>query len=321
MSPSSTPRVSVVIPLYQKGPFIGRAVRSVCAQTFEDFEVIVVDDGSTDDGSARLDKMKDKRLVVRRQNHGGVSTARNTGIAAARSTWVAFLDADDEWLPGFLASTLAIAESSMGIVAVFSNFLDQRKGTAALGRVRGHGPRVRDYFGTLLDNGGLGMSSSSVLASKASLLDCGGFQADVERGEDIDLWARLAWSGEVACCEESLAVYHSEVPTSASKNACAVATYPAVLRSYEEWSAAERIPVHLRRSSRSYATWVLAGHLLELAHQGLREQARHHLRLAHWRDRLNPHLWRAALWVRLPTVLLRLGRSLHRELKPGPSSP
>jgi glycosyltransferase involved in cell wall biosynthesis len=94
--------VSVIIPLYNKEKYISRALDSVFAQTFKDFEVIVVDDGSTDEGPKIVDSYSDERLRVIRQENSGPGAARNCGIRESSSPLLAFLDADDEWLPEFL---------------------------------------------------------------------------------------------------------------------------------------------------------------------------------------------------------------------------
>lgn len=318
MSSSTTPRVSVVIPLFQKARYVQRALESVFRQTLKDFEVIVVDDGSTDGASEMLSTITDARLIVHRQTHAGVSITRNRGVALARAPWVGFLDADDEWLSNFLESTLKVAEASSEVSAVFASLMDHRTGRPLVTKVNRRGLLVHDYFATLLSNDGMGMSSSSVLASKAHLEACGGFPEGVRHGEDIDLWARLAWRGEVAFCEETGAVWHSEVPDSASKDVQqAIASYPAFLRSYEEWNAEGRIPHRLRESSRRYATWVLARHAMELAHHGRTSEARTRLSQGRWGNVTDPILWRARVWVRLPTAALRMGRWLRTTFKRG----
>ncbi|MGI6022871.1 MAG: glycosyltransferase family 2 protein, partial [Methanoculleus sp.] len=93
------PEVSVVIPLYNKAPYIARALASVITQTCQGFEVIVIDDGSTDGGAEIVRRLDDTRIRVIRQENRGVSAARNRGIESARTDFIAFLDADDEWMP------------------------------------------------------------------------------------------------------------------------------------------------------------------------------------------------------------------------------
>jgi glycosyltransferase involved in cell wall biosynthesis len=96
------PFFSVVIPLYNKETFIEETLKSVLNQSFQDFEVIIVDDGSTDESFERTNKFKDSRIKIYHQNNQGLSSARNTGIKNANSDFIAFLDADDLWLPHHL---------------------------------------------------------------------------------------------------------------------------------------------------------------------------------------------------------------------------
>ena len=113
-----TPKISVVIPTYNCGALIPEALDSIFAQTFTDFEVIVVDDGSTDNTRDVVSRYReDIRYIY--QNNKGVSAARNAGIKEARGQYIAFLDADDLWLPEKLASQMRVMTQSdaIGIVA------------------------------------------------------------------------------------------------------------------------------------------------------------------------------------------------------------
>ena len=101
---------TVVIPLFNKERHIERAVRSVINQTFQDFEIIVVDDGSTDNSVEEVLKIKDNRIKLIKQKNGGVSSARNKGIDESRFEYIAFLDADDAWKPNFLESINGVIE-------------------------------------------------------------------------------------------------------------------------------------------------------------------------------------------------------------------
>jgi len=114
MPASGAPRVSVVVPLHNKGPYILRSLRSIAAQTEGDFEAIVVDDGSTDNSPAVVDEFlpSDRRFRMIRQANAGPGAARNRGVAEARAGMVAFLDADDEWLPMHLAEGAAILDNT-----------------------------------------------------------------------------------------------------------------------------------------------------------------------------------------------------------------
>ena len=96
--------ISVVIPLYNKERQIAHTLRSVFAQTFQDFEVVIVDDGSTDGSVAEVEKFTDSRIRLIRQVNAGVAAARNRGIEEAQGELIAFLDADDEWKPEYLAT-------------------------------------------------------------------------------------------------------------------------------------------------------------------------------------------------------------------------
>lgn len=94
--------ISIVIPLYNKKDQVSNTIATVLAQTYQDFEVIIVNDGSTDDSVAEVEKVQDSRIRLIHQQNAGVSVARNRGIEASKGDLIAFLDADDEWTPGYL---------------------------------------------------------------------------------------------------------------------------------------------------------------------------------------------------------------------------
>lgn len=121
------PRISVVIPLFAQGAYVERALRSVLAQGHADLEIIVVDDGSPDDGPLRVERCQDPRLRLLRQSHGGVSRARNAGIMAATGEWLAFLDADDEWLPNFIGEMLDAVQRHPEVNAVLRTIEARRR--------------------------------------------------------------------------------------------------------------------------------------------------------------------------------------------------
>lgn len=120
--------VSVVIPLFNKGPHIIRSLESVASQTFTDFEVVVVDDGSTDNGAALARRFPDDRVRVISQTNSGPGHARNRGVDAARGELVAFLDADDEWLPSYLSESVRLLTLHPGAATVSSGYFEMPSG-------------------------------------------------------------------------------------------------------------------------------------------------------------------------------------------------
>ena len=186
-----TLRFSVVIPLYNKRPYVRRAVDSVFAQTHRAFELIVVDDGSTDGGHEALASVADARFRLVRQANAGEGAARNRGVAEAREDWVAFLDADDLWLPGHLAETARIIEAfpDSGFVATGVREIADIGELNAVAKTRPNIRRV-DYF--LEASRGIGrVHPSNVSVRRAALIEIGGF-GPFKAGADLDCWARLA---------------------------------------------------------------------------------------------------------------------------------
>lgn len=111
------PAISVVVPLYNKAPYLKRSLDSIAHQTFRDFEVLVVNDGSTDGGEQIAAAYADSRFRMLTQTNAGPGAARNRGIAESRGEWIAFLDADDEWDPAYLAESSSFAAQYSGAVS------------------------------------------------------------------------------------------------------------------------------------------------------------------------------------------------------------
>lgn len=127
-------KVSVIIPLYNKAPYVRRALDSIAAQTLSDFEVIVVDDGSTDGGASVVAGYGDARFRLVSQPNAGPGAARNTGIALARGEFIASLDADDEWLPTYLEESVRrLEESGREVAAISSGYVEHPSGLSTEG--------------------------------------------------------------------------------------------------------------------------------------------------------------------------------------------
>jgi cellulose synthase/poly-beta-1,6-N-acetylglucosamine synthase-like glycosyltransferase len=205
---------SIVIPLYNKQPFIALTLASVAAQTCRDFEVIVIDDGSSDGGAELAERclgsFKDWSLI--RQTNAGVSAARNKGISVARGQWVAFLDADDYWHPQHLSTLLDLSRAYPAVQMVATNLrtlpdaqdwnpepwppVDSRDGTELIEDLH------RRWFQ------GIPFITSSVAVRTTTLKGmqpC--FAPGESHGEDLDLWFRLSEITPIARSSRVLLTY------------------------------------------------------------------------------------------------------------------
>jgi len=204
-TPPSAPRVSVVIPAYNAAATLPETLASVFAQTFADLEVIVVDDGSTDETPALLAAYGDRIRVLRKVNEGRPSTTRNLGAKAARGELVAFLDADDRWQPEKLARQVALfaANSRLGLVYTAAAVIDA---SGRVLRVNPCPPGGRGQVYPLLAVRNM-MVGSSVMARRAAIAEAGWFDEELTSIENWDLWIRIARRWEVDCVDEPLTLY------------------------------------------------------------------------------------------------------------------
>ena len=212
--------VSVVIPAYNYAHFLGATMDSVLRQEYPNFELIVVDDGSTDNTRAVIESRQrlDSRVRYVHQTNAGLSAARNTGVRSARYDFVAFLDADDQWLPGFLERTMqafARLPKSYVMVATRSHNMDFKGDLIKMkeiAMVRDEEITARDVlFKTRF-------GSSSVVVKKAALEQCGYFDTTLRSSEDRHMWLRIAAHHRIFLLADRLAVVRRH-PTSMSRDA------------------------------------------------------------------------------------------------------
>lgn len=213
--------ISVVIPAYNAAKFISRAIESVLAQTHRPDEIIVVDDGSTDNTAEKIKRFGSQVHYIYQEN-AGVSVARNNGIKAASSEWIAFLDADDEWLREKLDRQYELLGRNEHLVWVTANFYrclctENRRGCNVnpelAKKVLGSKEYFDDFFRTSLPHG-CGYTGT-MLIKKEILEQVGLFQVGMLHGEDMDLWWRIAYQWPaIGFNFEPLAVYHMNVSQS-----------------------------------------------------------------------------------------------------------
>jgi hypothetical protein len=192
--PDQAPAVSVIVPAHNSARFIAECLDSVFAQTWIEFEIIVVNDGSPD--TAELERVLApyrERMVYVRQENRGPSCARNCGIRLARGEYLAFLDSDDCWPPEYLSTQLQWFEDSPSLDLVYAD-----------GRLFGSGPVPRKTFmqtstppttlNELVSQGGQILPSGTVVKKRA-IAEAGFFDETLRRCEDLDMWLRLAQRG------------------------------------------------------------------------------------------------------------------------------
>jgi len=216
---------SVVIALYNKEAFIKKTLNSVLKQTHTDFEVIIVDDGSTDDSVQIVNKFNDERIKLYRQLNQGVSVARNVGVKKAGSNYIALLDADDEWLPNHLEHLLHLVQIYPDANFWVSGYRKSIE-TPNLSRKPDQKIFLETYLDYRLDNTSIAWTSA-VLLNKFVFNKTSGFMPGVSHGEDQALWLELCLHGFIGksfletaiynICENSLS---SKLVTREEEDAC-----------------------------------------------------------------------------------------------------
>jgi Glycosyl transferase family 2 len=206
-----SPRVSVIIPAYNAAEFVAETIDSALAQTYRDFEVVAVDDGSTD-ATAEILATYGSAITVLQQPNGGPAAARNCALRAARGALVAPLDADDSWEDSFLSLMVERLDSAPpSVVGVFAGWVAIDRGGSEIPNQRIVRRAPVDLRELALGNR---FQPSAVLVRRAAVLDAGGFDAALPRGvEDWDLWLRLAaHGGEFVAVDRCLCGYrvHAE---------------------------------------------------------------------------------------------------------------
>lgn len=203
--------ISVVIPLYNKKDSVAHSLECVLNQTYQEFEVVVVDDGSTDGSAEVVEGFVDERIRLIRQENGGVSAARNRGIEEARSEYVAFLDADDEWKPEHLQTLVGLMEKYPQCGAYSTNY-EFKQGEKAkptiLNKIPfdGEDGVLTNYF-EVASCSHPPVCSITICIRKSLLNEIGGFPVGIKLGEDILTWARIAVKSEIIFSKKVTAVY------------------------------------------------------------------------------------------------------------------
>ena len=209
------PRFSVIIPLYNKAPYVRKTVESVLGQTFGDYELIIVDNGSNDGSHEIVAAFTDHRIkIVRLEENVGVSNARNKGVSLASAPQITFLDADDWWEPTFLEEMAGLIDRhpDAGIYGTgYYIVKNGKKRLAPIGVDEGFEEGEINYCAVYAKTLCMPLTSISVAMPRAVFDETGGFKPHLKLGEDFDLWVRIALKHRTVFLNKSLSNYNQDV--------------------------------------------------------------------------------------------------------------
>lgn len=205
-----TPRFSVVISLYNKEKHIQSTIESVLAQTFVNFEIVVVNDGSTDSSEAFVKAINDERIHYYSQENKGASAGRNTAISKATGTYIALLDADDLWEPNYLETIHTLIQSYpneqvFATAVTIETSGGKKPSVYSIPNIQKNATYVLNYFESSYINTLL--TSSSTIVHKSVFDETGDYDTTLKSGEDTDMWIRIGLNYKVVFINKSLATY------------------------------------------------------------------------------------------------------------------
>lgn len=208
---------SVIIPLFNKADYINRTLESVKLQTLNEFEVIVIDDGSTDDSFKVAKDFLSKTSLdfqIIQQNNQGVSLARNNGVRIAKYKYIAFLDADDWWEPDFLMDmkNLILKYPDSGLWASkYYSIKNQKIRIPKINLLSDFFDGLINYFKVYSESEAMPVWTGSTIVNKSVFLSLNGFKPNLKMGEDFDLWIRISMKHSIAYINKALAYYNQDV--------------------------------------------------------------------------------------------------------------
>lgn len=297
---------SVVIPLYNKANHIENTIKSVLNQTFTDYEVIIINDESTDNSEAIVNRFNDRRIQIYNQNNQGVSIARNLGIEKSKGKLIAFLDADDYWFSNHLQelSNLYHNYPNCGMYCSRHKIKTARNHFQIphyYGIDKSFRGIVADYF---FSNKPFRITWTSSLAIPKEILEnIGGFTPEVTNGQDLELWTKIGIKYQVAITNIITAIYNFDVPDSLAKNNID----SMILMDFEQFKIAEKE----NRSLKNFLDLYRIEYGLRYYIFGNKEKMNFYLKDA---DKKNINL-KIRFLLNLPSSYLRFFLKLKKTLK------
>ena len=205
---------SVIMPLYNKAPYVRKAVESVVGQTYRDWELVVVDDGSSDGSGEVVAGVDDARIRIIRQENAGVGATRNRGVAESSAPYICFLDADDWWEPAFLEEMAGLIERhpDAGIYGTgYYIVKNGKKRVAPIGVEEGFSEGEINYCRVYAKTLCMPLTSITVAMPRTVFDEAGGFPTSIKLGEDFLLWVHIALKHKVALLNKPLSNYNQDV--------------------------------------------------------------------------------------------------------------
>lgn len=301
----TAPEISIIMPCYNAVPYLPQSVASVLAQTYSDWELIAVDDGSSDGTLTWLQAQTDPRVRIHAQSNHGVSAARNAGLNLSHGRYVAFLDADDTWAPNFLEKMVAALETRSDAVLAYCGWQN-------LGRPGSAGaPFIPPDYETPTKRetlfAGCRWPIHAAVTKRAPIISAGGFDQRLQNAEDYALWLELAGTTTIVRVPEVLAYYHFHGEAQASSNRGRA----ALQLLHAQLAYLERYPDFAAQLGRSRRRDLLYGNLLKQGYDNYWKRDLPTARLL-FRRVMRAGFGRAKDWMYMLPALLPM--PLHRLL-------
>lgn len=312
------PHFSIIMPLYNKAPYVRKAVESVVGQTFEDWELIVVDDCSTDGGGNIVAEFTDSRIrLVRLEENGGVGAARNRGVAASSAPHICFLDADDWWEATFLEEIAGLIGRHHDAGIYGTGYWIVKHGQhrmAPIGVDKGFSEGEINYCQVYAKKLCMPLTSISICMPRMVFDEAGGFPTNIKLGEDFILWLKVALNNKVVLLNKPLANYNQDVDVTYRGTHHLHEPQKHMLWQLEEYKHLEKTNNEYKQLIDNLRTYSLMNYLLD---RHYRDAARKELAKVDWNRQpvATCRLYRLPIWVLcLRNTCLRLGSKIKKCL-------
>ena len=290
---------SIVMPLYNKAPYVRKAVESVVGQTYDDWELIVVDNGSTDGSGEVVAGCHDPRIrMLHLKENIGPGAARNHGVAESTAAHICFLDADDWWEPTFLEEMAGLMERHPGAGIYGTGYYIVKNGRqriAPIGVDKGFAEGEINYCQVYARTLCMPLTSISVCMPRRVFDEAGGFPTDVRLGEDFLLWLRIALTHKAVLLNRPLANYNQDVAVAFRGTHHLHPPEQNMLWHLDDWAAFETDNADYKQLVDNLRTYSLMNYLLDRRY---RTAARQELAKVDWsrQPKSVTNLYNRPLW-------------------------